>query len=200
MRILHRSVVVALLAALCAASQSHVVALGRWEVVKLSSGEEVQIRSIYIDGRVKDHAAGAAHEVTQDLFVARRVYQINDALASEPAKPGRWTWRLGGWISVNKSSGRISELNLPEFDPRNSDVSWYRDYAAYCGTSDDGSAHYMMIFQLDRRKPILKKELYGQSCKAPVWERDPSRVTFQPPGGTQVRFVVHESSAELDAH
>lgn len=198
MRILHRSVVVALLVAACAAGQSHVVAFGRWEVVKLSSGEQVHIRGIYVDGRVKDHAAGATHEVTEDLFVARRIYQINNALAGEPARPGRWTWRLDGWISVNKSSGRITELNLPEFDPQNSDVSWYLDYAAYCGTSDDENAHYMMIFQLGRRKPILKKELYGQSCKAPVWERDPSRVTFQPPGGAQVRFVVHESSAELD--
>jgi hypothetical protein len=200
MRILLRSFVVALLVAVGAASQGHVVALGNWRAIKLASGQEIKVRAVLIDGRIKDYATGPPHDVTENVFVVRRAYQLNDALAGEPAKPGRWTWQLDGWISVNKSSGRVSELNLPEFDPHNSDVNWFRDYAAYCGASEDGSGHYMMIFQLGRRKPVLKKELYGQSCPAPTWERDPVRVTFQPPGGAAVKFIVHDSSAELEQH
>jgi len=59
--------------------------------------------------------------------------------------------------------------------------------------------HYMVVFQLGKRKPILKKELYGQSCDAPKWQRDPSRVTFDPAGGASVSFVVHDGIAELQS-
>ena len=39
---------------------------------------------------------------------------------------------------MDRVSGRVPALNLPEFDPEESSVAWYRDYAAYCGVSDDG--------------------------------------------------------------
>jgi len=52
---------------------------------------------------------------------------------------------------------------------------------------------------MGKRKPVLKKELYGQSCLAPIWERDPSRVTFEPPGGAKVSFVIHDGIAELQS-
>ena len=47
------------------------------------------------------------------------------------------------------------------FDQDTSEVSWYRDLAAYCGNSDDHSKAYLMVFQIGKRKPLLKKEFTG---------------------------------------
>ena len=56
-------------------------------------------------------------------------------------------------------------------------ASWYRDYAAYCGVSDDGKKLFAIVFQIGRRKPVLKKAL-GEAgggdgpdseCPAPGW-------------------------------
>ena len=71
----------------------------------------------------------------------------------------RWQWQRGGWLLVDRLTGRISPINLPEFDAFYSAASWYRDYVAYCGVSDDGKKTYAMVAQLSRRKPVLKKEL-----------------------------------------
>jgi len=185
--------------AAAAASGAHVVAWGGAVSIKLASGQQVKIRPVVVDGRVKEYATGTPHQVTETLFVARRVFRLNNALPGDPPKPPQWTWQLDGWISVNNSTGHISELKLPEFDPRLSEASWFQDYAAYCGSSEDGTAHYMVVFQLGKRRPVLKKELYGQSCLAPKWERDPSRVTFEPPGGLRVSFIVHDGTAELQS-
>jgi hypothetical protein len=181
-----------------AASQSHVVDMGSWRSVTLASGQQIKVRPVVVDGRIKEFTIGDSHYVTETLFVIRRVLRLNDVLPGESTRSPKWTWQLDRWISVNRSTGHIAELNLPAFDVHNSDVSWYRDYAAYCGAAEDGSTHYMLIYQLGRRKPIMKKELYGQSCAAPQWEREPSRVTFEPPGSAKVSFIVHDSSAELE--
>jgi hypothetical protein len=89
----------------------------------------------------------------------------------------------------------VAQLNLPAFDPDISEVNWYRDYAAYCGSSDDGSKTYMVVVQLGKRKPILKKEFAGAGCSAPVWERNPSRVTFNA-GGGKSSFAVRAHGAD----
>jgi len=47
----------------------------------------------------------------------------------------------------------------PEFGSYYSVASWYRDYVAYCGVSDDGKKLYAVVFQVGRRKPVLKKPL-----------------------------------------
>lgn len=181
------------------AASNHVVAWGSWTAVKLASGEQLKVRPILIDGRIKEYSTGAAHQVTENVWVARHAVRINNALPQDASKRAQWTWQLGGWISVNSASGRISELNLPSFEPHTSQVSWFQDYAAYCGATEDGSVHYMVVFQMGKRKPILKKELYGQSCAAPKWEKDPSRVSFEPAGGTKVSFIVRDGSAQLQS-
>jgi hypothetical protein len=104
---------------------------------------------------------------------------------------------LGGWISVDRATGHVAQLNLAVFDPGTSLASWYRDFAAYCGLSDDGSKSYLVVSQLGRRKPILKKEFAGSACPAPTWERTPSRVTFAPATGEKASFVVHGHTADL---
>ena len=181
------------------ASGGHVVAWGSSTTIKLSSGQQVKVRPLVVDGRVKEYSTGPAHQVTDTLFVARRVFRINNALPGDPPKPAQWTWQLGGWMSISSTTGRVEELKLPEFDPQLSEASWFQDYAAYCGSSEETSVHYMVVFQLGKRKPALKKELYGQSCGAPRWERDPSRVTFESAGGAKVSFVIHDGIAELQS-
>src|SRR5579872_6839327 len=183
-----------------AASKPDTVALGPWLVLKASAGtpgHEVKIRPLLVDGQTREYTTGQRNDVTDRVFVIRRADRVNDSLPEESGKPLRWTWQLGGWISVNRMTGHISRLNLPAFDPQTSEASWYRDYAAYCGVSDDGSQGYMMVFQVGRRKPVLKKEQAGLSCAAPQWERDPIRVTFATSDGAKVNFVIRRAGAEM---
>jgi hypothetical protein len=178
------------------ASQGHVVAWGGWKAVTLVSGQQIKVRPLVIDGRVKEYSTGDPHQVTETLSVARRVFRVNNALPNEAAKTPQWVWQLGGWMSITSTTGHVSELKLPEFDPHSSEASWFQDYAAYCG-SEEGYVHYMVVFQLGRRKPVLRKELSGRSCPAPAWQKDPTTVTFEPTGGNKVSFTIHDSSAEL---
>src|ERR1700686_1154264 len=182
-----------------AAPKAHIVLLGKWRAVELrtESGEKqlIKVRDLAIDGKTREHTTGALHEVTDRFFVVRRAVRLNDALPQEPRIP-QWIWRLTGWISIDRQTGHISQLNLPAFDGDASEASWYRDYAAYCGASDDGSKSYMVVSQIGMRKAILKKEYSGQVCEAPKWERGPSRVTFVA-AGEKASFVVHSHSADL---
>jgi hypothetical protein len=54
----------------------------------------------------------------------------------------------------------------------------------------------MVVSQLGKRKPVLRKEYSGPACAAPKWERSPSRVTFTA-AGEKPSFVVHAHSADL---
>jgi len=182
-----------------AAPKAHTVALGQWRTVEVrtEAGEKqpLRVRELVIDGRIREYTTGATHEVTDRLFVVRRAYRINDALPEEK-RPQQWVWRLDGWISVDRQTGHVAQLNLPAFDGDTSEASWYRDYAAYCGASDDGSKTYMVVSQLGKRKPLLRKEFTGPACAAPRWERSPSRVTFTA-AGEKTSFAVHAHSADL---
>jgi hypothetical protein len=185
-----------------AAPRQHTVVLGRWRSVQVRSeagaARETRVRELMVDGRVRESVTGPIHEVTERLFVVRRAFRMNDALPEEAGKPPQWIWRLGGWISVDRQTGHIAQLNLPAFDAEASDASWYRDYAAYCGAADDGSKIYMMVAQLGKRKPVLKKEGTAGACPAPHWERSPSRVTFNL-AGEKTTFAVRAGGAGLQA-
>src|SRR5258708_1371288 len=133
-----------------AAPKPHTIILGPWHIVNtsdtLASGSRsIKVRRLVIDGRVKEYTIGLPHEVTDRLFVIERAYRLNDALPQEAPKPPRWTWQLGGWISVDRATGHVAQLNLPAYDSSVSAASWYRDYAAYCGSSDDGNKAYMVV-------------------------------------------------------
>ena len=183
-----------------AAPRTHTVVLGRLRAVEFRSdsgeAQQARVRELIIDGRLREYTTGAPHEVTDRLFVVRRAYRINDSLPDDSNKFTQWVWRLGGWISVDRQTGHVAQLNLPAFDSDLSNATWYRDYAAYCGTSDDGSKNYMMVSQLGKRKPILKKEYPGETCPAPKWERSPSRVTFMTTG-EKSSFLVRARGADL---
>lgn len=177
-----------------AVTKPHVVVLGKWTTVKWFADADdkqpvdLKVRSLLVDGRTRETTLGLAHDVTDRLFVVRRAFRLNDALPDEPAVPAHWRWERGGWLLVDRLTGRVSPIVLPEFDPYYSVASWYRDYAAYCGVSDDGGKVYAVVTQLGRRKPLLKKILDKTSahegdaadspCTAPTWQRQPMRVSI----------------------
>ncbi len=190
-----------------AVRKPHTVAFGKWQSIKLlddATPKDLKIRPLYVDEKLKEFTTGAPHEITDHLFVVRRAYRVNDSLPAEESKPLRWRWQLGGWLQVDRTTGRVSALNLPDFDPAYSTAAWYRDYAAYCGVSDDGKKLFAIVTQLARRKPVLKKPA-GQSadggpdanCPPPEWERQPVRVTFDPKQDDPATFSVRGHSADL---
>jgi hypothetical protein len=196
--------VIAMLSAVCgAAPRTHTIILGKWRTIAITSdsGEQqtapltAKMRTLTIDGGFKEFTVGATHQVSDHVFVVRKVEHLNDALPEDNDRAPRWIWRLGGWISVDRLTGRVAQLNLPAFDPAISQASWYRDYSAYCGTSDDGARLYMVVAQLGKRKPLLRREYAGPACGLPQWARGPSRVTF-PGVGEKASFVVRGHGAE----
>src|SRR3984885_4499931 len=148
-----------------AASKPHVIAFGKWTNVKTSLDldqnhpEDLKVRPLYIDTRLKEFSFGIPHEVTEQVFVVRRVIRVNDTLPQETTSTPQWSWQRGGWLVIDRLNGHISQAVLPEFDPDSSSASWYRDYVAYCGISDDGRKLSEVVMQLGRRKPILKKPM-----------------------------------------
>ncbi|MGB9074725.1 MAG: hypothetical protein WCC22_18960 [Terriglobales bacterium] len=194
-----------------AVPKPHVIVFGKWTSAKWpdATGEKmlaIKIRPLLVDSKLREYTTGNPHELTDRLFVVRRVFRVNDALPQESA--ARWQWQRGGWLLVDRLTGRVSPLSLPEFDPFYSTASWYRDYVAYCGVSEDrqkqdgqkedGQKRYAVVAQVGRRKPILKKALGepaggdepDSECPAPAWERNPARVMFQPADGQKVMFSI----------
>jgi hypothetical protein len=192
-----------------AAPKPHTVVFGKWTTVKWMVGEDertaldLRIRPLLVDGQTKEFATGLPHDVTDRTFVVQRVFRLNDSLSQETT-PLRWRWERGGWLLVNRVTGKMQQIPLPDFDPYSSAVAWFRDYAAYCGVSDDGKKISAIIVQMGRRKPLLKKlvadvsaEMPDSECPEPVWERAPSRVTFEPKGAPKFTFTVPTRAVEL---
>ena len=194
-----------------AAAAPHVITFGKWTVATWApgTGEEkpltMKVRALMVDGRVKEYVVGASHEVTDRLFVVRRAFRVNDNLPVENSAP-RWQWQRGGWLLVDRVTGRVSAINLPDFDAYYSAASWYRDYVAYCGVSDDGKKLYAIVEQISRRKPVLKKALPGateenaapdSACSEPAWQRAPVRVTFDSAAGAKQTFAIRGHVVDL---
>lgn len=192
------------------ASKPHVINFGKWTTIKWCAGPDetkcidLKMRTLYVDGRARESTLSTSHDITERLFVVRRAFRVNDNLAGD-AGATRWVWQRGGWLLVDRMKVHMSSLALPEFDPYYSVASWYRDYAAYCGVSDDGKKLFAVVFQVGRRKPVLKKAL-GEAggddapdseCPAPAWERRPIRVTFEPDENQKTTYSVRGHAADL---
>lgn len=203
----------------------HVVALGASKKVAYSmagdpagaaQGEDsLKIRPLVVDGAVKEWTVGEAHDVTDRSFVVRRAIRLNDELPGEKATPGEkahaavphWVWQRGPWLLVDRTTGHVTAIKLPDYEPGISQVSWFRDYGAYCGLTSSGKSVYAVVAQLAARKPVLSKKLQaftaglaarnGRMCPEPEWQRDPLRVTFHPAGKEPVSFEVVPGSAVL---
>ncbi len=218
MRALRVLVVVFFAALAVAASKPHVIGFGSPQPVKLYGGPaedkvfDLTVRPLYVDTKLKEFTTGKPHDITDRTFVVRRAFRINDALPDDSRKAFKWLWQLGGWLLVDRTSGKITQLKLPDFDSFYSDVSWYRDYAAYCGTAGNGERLLAVVAQLGVKKPLYRKEIGKASggdlpdadCAAPHWDRKPARVTFRPKAADgltvnvsgHVADVAPESSAE----
>ena len=194
----------------------HVVGLGAVKRVPYSrvgdpagAAEEEQslrIRPLVVDDAVKEWTTGESHDVTDRTFVVRRAIRLNDQLPGEKAgAANHWVWQRGPWLMVDRVSGHVTALKLPDYDPGVSQVSWFRDYAAYCGLTASGKNLYAVVAQLAVRKPVLAKKLStfeaenrsGPVCAAVEWQRDPFRVTFNPSGKDAVSFEIVPGSAVL---
>jgi hypothetical protein len=188
-----------------AATKPHVIVFGKWQSVKLPSEmeekrlAEAKVRGVFVDGHLKEYTIGLPHDVTDRTFVVQRAIRMNDSLPQENVAPPRWSWQRGGWLLIDRVTGRTTLLNLAAFDSFLSSATWYRDYAAYCGLSDDGTKTYAVVFQLGRRKPLWRTtiEAADNGCGVPVWERDPVRVTFTLAGSKRLTFSVRARTQDI---
>ena len=199
--------------------KKHAVVLGAARTVPYShegdpagaaAGETaLKIRALVVDGAVKEWVTGDAHDVTDRSFVVRRAMRLNDALPGD--KPGtgdkksQWVWQRGPWLLVDRVTGHLTALKLPDYDPGVSQVIWFRDYGAYCGVTPSGKGLYAVVAQVAVRKPVLAKKLEAldagsrtqAACGAPEWQREPLRVTFHPAGKDAASFDIVPGSAVL---
>src|SRR5579862_4529290 len=111
------------------------------------------------------------------------------------------TGRPLNWPRFAGQPARVRQLLLG--------ASWYRDYVSYCGVSDDGKKVFATVVQLSRRRPVVKKSLSGvtidearpdSACSAPVWQRGPVRVSFEPSAGGKQTFAIRGTVADVVAN
>jgi hypothetical protein len=164
----------------------------------------LRTRPLLVDGRISEWTTGESHDVTDRSFVVRRALRINDSLPGDRA--AHWVWQRGPWLLVDRLSGHVTALKLPDYDPTASQVAWFRDYAAYCGLTATGKSLYAVVAQVGTRKPLLAKKMgpYDPEnhswpvCGYPEWQREPLRITFHPGGAEDgTSFDVVGSSAVL---
>jgi hypothetical protein len=197
--------------------KKHTIVLGAIKSVPYSkvgdpasaaAGEDtLKIRALLLDGVLKEWTTGDAHDVTDRSFAVRRVIRLNDALPTDKPQAAKehWVWQRGPWLLVDRVTGHVSALRLPDYGPGASQVSWFRDYAAYCGITPSGKSLYAVVAQIAARKPALAKKLAAFDpenhpdpvCAPPVWQREPLRITFHPTGADAVSYDVVPGSAVL---
>jgi hypothetical protein len=194
--------------AFAAPAKVHVVALGAVRKVpytppeaapakgKSSDPVTLKVRPLTLDGHQKEWTTGDAHDVTDRSFTVRRALRLNDAL---PGEAPRWSWQPGPWLLVDRTTGHITALHLPDFDAEVSDAIWFRDYAAYCGTAETiKGGLFAIVAQLGARRAVVQQQIgkWPQPapatpvCKPAVWQREPMRVTLQPTGGEATTYDV----------
>lgn len=197
----------------------HIVALGVIHSVPYSkSGDPagaapgettLKTRPLLVDGRISEWTTGDAHDITDRSFTVRRALRINDSLPGDVAKSAHWVWQRGPWLLVDRLTGRVTALKLPDYDPGVSQVAWFRDYAAYCGVTSTGKSLYAVVAQISVRKAVLAKKLSAFDpethpqpvCTPPDWQREPLRVIFHPtglgPGKSALSYDLVGNSAVL---
>jgi hypothetical protein len=165
----------------------------------------LKIRPLLVDGRQKEWTTGDAHDVTDRSFTVRRALRLNDSLPGDAA--AHWIWQPGPWLLVDRTTGRVTALRLPEFDSMVSQIVWFRDYTAYCGIATTAKGGLLAIVaQIGARKAVVQKQLapWPQPehptpvCQPAQWQRQPVRVTLQLTGGQPIVFDVVGSAALVE--
>ena len=203
-------------ALLAATPKVHTVALGAARRVpytqpdatpdsKADETSTLKIRPLLVDDRQKEWTTGDSHDVTDRSFTIRRALRLNDALPTDSIP--HWIWQPGPWLLVDRITGHITALHLPDFDPAVSDIVWYRDYAAYCGiaTTVKGGL-YAIVAQLGARKAVVQRQVgawpqpnhFIPVCQPAKWQRLPVRVTLQLTGGDAFTFDVVGSASIIE--
>lgn len=163
---------------------------------KSDDSTSLHIRPLLVDDKQREWTVGPIHEVTDRTFVVQRALHLNDGL---PGEPVHWSWQPGPWLMVDRVTGHVSALHLPDFDPQVSSVVWFRDYAAYCGIATTVRGGLMaVVAELGARKPIVQQKLSAWPianaphpvCAASKWQRTPMRATLQQTGGQPLTFDV----------
>ncbi len=165
----------------------------------------LKVRALLVDEHQKEWTTGDLHEITDRTFTVRRALRLNDALPTDPA--AHWIWQPGPWLLVDRVTGHIATLHLPDFDPAVSDAVWFRDYAAYCGTATTAKGGlYAIVAQLGAHRPIVQKQIgnwpqpnhFIPVCQPARWQRLPIRVTLQPTAGEPLTFDVVGSASLIE--
>jgi hypothetical protein len=164
---------------------------------KADETSSLKIRPLFVDDRQKEWTTGEIHDITDRTFTVRRALRLNDALPTDAAP--HWIWQPGPWLSVDRITGHITALHLPDFDAAVSDVVWFRDYAAYCGivTIAKGGL-FAIVAQLGARRAVVQKQIgpwpqfnhFIPVCQPAQWQRLPMRVTLKPTGGEATTYDV----------
>jgi hypothetical protein len=164
---------------------------------KADESSTLKVRPLFVDDRQKEWTTGESHEVTDRSFTIRRALRLNDALPTDSAP--HWIWQPGPWLLVDRTTGHITPLHLPDFDPAVSDVVWFRDYAAYCGIATTAKGGlFAIVAQLGARRPVVQRQIgpwpqpnhFIPVCQPAKWQRLPVRVTIQPTRGEPNTFDV----------
>jgi hypothetical protein len=155
--------------------------------------------------------SGNASSSTKTSDITTAGAKPASARAASTAKPASaraestWVWQRGPWLLVDRVTGHVIALKLPDYDPGVSQLVWFRDYGAYCGVTATGKSLYAVVAQVEARKPVLAKKLAPFDpenhpepvCGPAEWQREPLRVTFHPTGREAVSFEVIPGSAVL---
>ncbi|HEX5282898.1 MAG TPA: hypothetical protein VFW30_02175 [Bryocella sp.] len=193
--------------AMAHATKVHTVALGATRKVPYTPPEatpdtkdddatSLRVRPLIVDDKQREWTVGPIHEVTDRTFVVQRALHLNDGL---PGEAVHWTWQPGPWLMVDRTTGHVTALHLPDFDPQVSDVVWFRDYAAYCGIATTAKGGLMaVVAELGARKAVVQQKLSAWPqpdaphpvCALSKWQRTPMRATIQQTGGRPMTFDV----------
>jgi hypothetical protein len=165
----------------------------------------LKVRPLLVDERQREWTVGEMHEVTDRSFAIRRALRLNDSLPAD--REPRWVWQPGPWLLVDRVTGHITALHLPDFDPELSNAVWYRDYAAYCGPSSTGKGGlFAIVTQLGAHRPAVSRQIgpwpqpnhFIPVCAPAEWQRLPLRVTLKPTGGEAVTFDLVGTSSLIE--
>jgi hypothetical protein len=172
---------------------------------KIDETSSLRIRGLFVDDRQKEWTTGEVHDITDRTFAVRRALHINDSLPTD--KAAHWQWEPGPWLSVDRVTGHITALHLPDFDPIVSDAVWYRDYAAYCGVANTAKGGlFAIVAQIGARRAVVQKQIgpwpqtdhFIPVCQPAVWQRLPVRVTLKPTGGEATTYSVLGSASIIE--
>ena len=196
-----------LAAGMGATAKVHVIAFGKWMAVQWFPGSAtpgsaakdkaitMRMRALVVDGRVKEYMLGAPHEVTERLFVVRRVFRVNDSLPEESAAALAVAARRlaagrphDGPSFGDQSAGVRRVLLGRQLVPRlrcllRRGRRWQEDIRhggaaqpAQAGAEEELSG-----------RGVADDAAPDSACPAPAWQRAPVRVSFEPAGSRRGR-------------